>query len=83
MPNHELFAAQEQGYRDRVLPPGVPRVAIEAAQPMSWYRWLAGAPGAAIGIEHFGASAPYEKIYTEFGITTEAVVAAAHRLLGR
>ena len=80
MPSHELFAAQDRAYRDRVLPPGVPRVAIEAAQPMSWYRWLDGAPGTAIGIEHFGASAPYEKIYANFGITADAVVAAAKRV---
>ena len=80
MPSHELFAAQDQAYRDIVLPPGVPRVAIEAAHPMSWYRWV-GDNGTVIGIEHYGASAPYERIYKEFGITAEAVVAAAERLL--
>ncbi len=82
MPSHELFAGQDQPYRDQVLPPGVPRVAIEAAQPMSWYRWLAGAPGTAIGLDHFGASAPYEKLYSAFGITADAVVRAAKSLLG-
>ncbi|HEU4990765.1 MAG TPA: transketolase [Gemmatimonadaceae bacterium] len=83
MPSHELFAQQDAAYRDQVLPAGVPRVAIEAAQPMSWYKWLAGAPGAAIGIEHFGASAPYERIYKEFGITADAVVEAAVKLVGK
>ncbi|HET7630886.1 MAG TPA: transketolase [Gemmatimonadaceae bacterium] len=82
MPSHELFAAQDAGYRDQVLPPGIPRVAIEAAQPMSWHRWLLGAPGTAIGLDHFGASAPYERIYQEFGITADAVVKAAKALLG-
>ncbi|MHB1861335.1 MAG: transketolase [Gemmatimonadaceae bacterium] len=80
MPSHELFAAQDQTYRDIVLPPGVPRVAIEAAHPMSWYRWV-GDNGTVIGIEHYGASAPYERIYKEFGITAEAVVAAVKKLL--
>lgn len=79
MPSHELFAAQDQRYRDQVLPPGIPRVAIEAAHPMSWYKWV-GTNGAVIGIEHFGASAPYEKLYEEFGITADAVVEAAKRL---
>ena len=82
MPSHELFALQDQSYRDQILPPGIPRVAIEAAQPMSWYKWLAGAPGTAIGLDHFGASAPYERLYKEFGITADAVVTAARALLG-
>jgi transketolase len=82
MPSHELFAEQDQSYRDQVLPAGIPRVAIEAAHPMSWYKWLAGAPGAVIGIEHFGASAPYERIYKEFGITAQAVIDAARSLAG-
>jgi transketolase len=80
MPSHELFAQQDAGYRDSVLPRGVPRVAIEAAQPMSWYKWV-GDTGAVIGIEHFGASAPYERIYREFGITAEAVVEKAKGLV--
>ena len=81
MPSHELFAQQDDKYRDQVLPPGVPRVAIEAAQPMSWYRWI-GSDGVAIGLDHYGASAPYEKLYHEFGITADAVVRAAKSLVG-
>ena len=81
VPSHELFAQQDAAYRDQVLPPGVPRVAIEAAQPMSWYKWLAGAPGTVIGLDHFGASSPYEKLYAEFGITADAVVRAARSLV--
>jgi transketolase len=78
--SHELFALQSQEYRDSVLPNGVPRVAIEAAHPMSWYRWIGG-NGTVIGIEHFGASAPFERIYKEFGITAEKVVEAATALV--
>ena len=81
VPSHEIFARQDASYRDSVLPPGIPRVAIEAAHPMSWYRWI-GANGRVIGIERYGASAPYERIYKEFGITTEAVVAAARQVVG-
>jgi transketolase len=50
-------------------------VAIEAAHPMSWHRWV-GADGVILGIEGFGASAPYQRLYTEYGLTTAAVVAA-------
>jgi transketolase len=80
MPSHELFAAQDAAYRASVLPAGVPRVAIEAGHPMSWHRWV-GDHGAVIGIERFGASAPFEKIYQEFGLTPERVVQAAMALL--
>ena len=55
-------------------------MAIEAAHPMSWYRWV-GDKGAIIGLERFGASAPFEKIYQEIGITAERVVQAATALL--
>jgi transketolase len=82
VPSHELFALQPASYRESVLPAGVPRVAIEAAHPMSWYK-LVGGNGEVIGIEHFGASAPFEKIYEEFGITAGAVVEAAKRVVKR
>jgi transketolase len=78
--SHELFAGQDAGYRDSVLPAGVPRVAVEAAHPMSWYS-LVGDSGRVVGISHFGASAPFQKLYSEFGITPAAVVAAARALL--
>jgi transketolase len=55
-------------------------VAIEAAAPMSWHKWVAG-NGEVIGIERFGASAPYEKIYEGFGLTTARVVAVAQRVV--
>src|ERR1019366_6426700 len=67
MPSHELFAAQSQEYRDSVLTPGVKRIAIEAAHPMSWYRWV-GSDGIILGLDHFGASAPYQELYEHFGL---------------
>ncbi len=80
MPSHELYAAQDKAYRASVLPAGVPRVAIEAAHPMSWHRWV-GDNGTVIGIEKFGASAPFEKIYEEYGISADRVVKEAKDLL--
>jgi transketolase len=78
--SHELFAQQTAEYRASVLPSGVPRVAIEAAHPMSWYRWV-GSNGVILGIERYGASAPYETIYRELGLTVEKVVDAAKGLV--
>ena len=80
MPCLEYFAKQPQDYRDSVLPPGVPRIAVEAAAPQSWYRWI-GDKGVIMGIERFGASAPYQRIYKELGLTVDAVVARARNLL--
>jgi len=80
MPSMELFAAQPQSYRDAVLPPTVPRVAVEAGASQPWHRWV-GERGVIIGIDRFGASAPYQRIYMELGLTAERVVAAAKSLL--
>ena len=79
-PSLELFAAQSAEYRASVLPEGVKRVAIEAAHPMPWYRWV-GDSGAVIGIETFGASAPYQTLYAEYGITAEKLVEAVKRVI--
>ena len=80
MPCLEYFGKQSQDYRDSVLPPGVRRIAVEAAAPQSWYRWI-GDDGVIMGIERFGASAPYQRIYQEFGLTVDEVVAEARRRL--
>jgi len=81
MPCLEFFAAQPPAYRDAVLPPGVPlRIAVEAAAPQSWYRWV-GDRGVVVGIERFGASAPYQRIYQELGVTVDRIVAEAKRLV--
>jgi len=50
--------------------PPVPRIAVEAAAPQSWYRWV-GENGVIMGIERFGESAPYQRIYQEFGLTVD------------
>jgi transketolase len=83
VPSLELFERESEAYRNEVLPPGVRRrVAVEAAHPMPWYRWV-GDQGEVIGLTRFGASAPYDRIYRELGLTPDAVVARVERLLGR
>jgi len=82
MPSHELFTAQPLEYQQEVLPPGTKRVAIEAAHPMSWYRWV-GSDGIVMGIDHFGASAPYADIYKGLGLTVDKLVEAARGLARR
>ncbi|HEX4936714.1 MAG TPA: transketolase C-terminal domain-containing protein, partial [Gemmatimonadaceae bacterium] len=82
MPSMELFDRQPAEYRAAVLPPGAKRVAVEAAHPMSWHRFV-GSDGAVVGISTFGASAPYQKLYAEYGITAEHVAAEARRVIGR
>ena len=81
----ELFQKQDESYRRSVLPLEVPKLAIEAAATFGWERWVGNDPsrGGVIGIDHFGASAPYKRIYQEFGLTPEAMVARARELLGR
>jgi transketolase len=81
MPCWELFEAQDETYRQAVLGTA-PRVAVEAAAPFGWDKWL-GPNGAFIGMHGFGASAPAQHLYKHFGITAEAVAAAARDLVGR
>jgi transketolase len=81
LPCWELFEAQPSEYRESVLPSNVTaRVSVEAAATLGWSKWV-GSRGIAIGIDHFGASAPYKILYREFGITPEKVAAAARTLL--
>ena len=81
MPSFELFEEQSQEYRDQVLPPQVTaRVAVEAGIRQGWDRYL-GSTGAFVGMDSFGVSAPFSKIYQEFGFTTENVVAQAKQQL--
>ena len=79
-PSLELFAKQDAAYKSSVLLNGVARVAVEAAHPMSWYQWV-GDFGAIVALDHFGASAPYQTLYKEFGLTAEKVAEAAKRVL--
>ncbi|ABS04386.1 transketolase [Kineococcus radiotolerans] len=81
MPCREWFDAQPQSYRDTVLIPGVKaRVAVEAGIAQGWHD-LTGDAGRVVGIEHFGASADYQDLYREFGMTDTAVVTAAKESL--
>jgi transketolase len=81
MPSWNLFTAQSQAYRDTVLPPEVEaRVAVEAGTTMGWERWI-GSQGATIGIDRFGASAPWATLFEKFGITANRVVETGRRLL--
>jgi transketolase len=83
LPSFELFRRQDQSYRDRVLPPEITaRVAIEAATPFGWHEWV-GLAGKIIGLDRFGASAPYEVVYEKLGITAAAAAAAVRQLLGK
>nr|WP_245324484.1 transketolase [Nesterenkonia lacusekhoensis] len=73
----EWFDGQDADYREKVIPSSVKaRVAVEAGHPMTWYRYV-GDAGRVVGLDHFGASADYKTLYKEFGITSEAVAAAA------
>lgn len=82
LPSFELFDEQPTKYRNDVLPPAVTaRVAIEAAIRQGWDRYL-GTRGEFIGLDTFGASAPYEEIYKHRGLTAAAVVAKAKQVLG-
>jgi transketolase len=82
-PSWELFEAAPQEYRDSVLPPTITaRVAMEAGIAQGWARYVGG-QGAVLSLETFGASAPYETLYREFGLTAEAMAAVARKMLGR
>lgn len=83
MPCQEWFRAQDEAYRESVLPRGVKaRVSVEAGIAMSW-RDLVGDCGESVSLEHYGASAPYKVLYEQFGFTADNVVAAAHASLTR
>jgi transketolase len=81
LPSWELFEAQPQSYRDGVLPPAVTkRVAVEAGIRLGWERYI-GTAGAFVGVNKFGASAPYERLAKEYGLTSDHVYEAAKGLL--
>jgi transketolase len=83
MPSWELFLAQDEAYRESVLPKRIKaRVTVEAGSPLGWHRW-AGDQGAVIGVERFGASAPGEEVLQHLGFTPEHVTSAALRVMGR
>jgi transketolase len=83
MPCLDRFAEQDQAYRDSVLPPGArARVAVEAAGPVGWHRWV-GEAGDVVAMEGFGASAPAKALYERFGFSGEAIAGRARAVLER
>jgi transketolase len=78
MPSWELFAAQDDGYRDAVLPPGLPSVSVEAGVSQGWERWV----DRSVSIERFGASAPGAEVLDKLGINADNVARTARELLG-
>lgn len=81
MPSWELFRKQEDAYKQKVLPKEVTaRVSVEAAATFGWQEWV-GHEGTALGIDRFGASAPYKKIFEEYGLTPERMAEEAEKLL--
>jgi transketolase len=81
VPSLERFERAPADVRAAMLPAGVPRLAVEAGHPMSWWKTV-GEHGDVVGLDHFGASAPADRLYREFGLTAENVVARARRLIG-
>jgi transketolase len=83
MPSWELFAEQDESYREAVLPEAIgARVAVEAGVRHGWERWV-GRSGGFVTLDRFGASAPYETLYRELGITAERVAEEVQRALER
>jgi transketolase len=83
MPCLDRFAEQDQAYRDSVLPPSVrARVAVEAASPLGWHRWV-GEDGDIVAMESFGASAPAKALYEHFGFSAHAIADRARAVLER
>lgn len=81
LPSWFLFVAQDRAYRDSVLPPNVTaRVSIEAGSSFGWERWL-GADGRAVALDRFGASAPAEVLFEQFGFTVDHVVETVREVL--
>jgi transketolase len=80
MPSTTAFDRQEAAYRERVLPRGIPRVAVEAGVTDFWRKYV-GLEGAVVGLDRFGESAPGGALFKHFGFTAEAVAAAVKRVL--
>jgi transketolase len=83
MPCMDRFAAQDEAYRDKILPPGArARVCVEALSPLGWHRW-AGSDGEVIGMTTFGASAPAKDLFNHFGFTPDRVAATGRAVVDR
>jgi transketolase len=83
MPSWELFERQDRSYRDQVFPPDVTaRVAVEQASIFGWAQYT-GTKGRIIGMRTFGASAPLKDLQKKFGFTSDAILQAAHEVIGK
>jgi transketolase len=83
MPCMDTFAAQDRGYRDKILPPGArARVCVEALSTLGWHQW-AGSDGEVIGMTTFGASAPAKDLFNHFGFTPDRVAATGRAVVDR
>jgi len=80
MPSWEIFDEQSAGYKESVLPPGVPKLAVEAGSPLGWWKYV-GKDGDVIGLDRFGASAPGPKVLAELGFTADNVASRAKKLV--
>jgi len=80
MPSTTVFDRQDRAYKDAVLPPGVPRVAVEMGVTDGWWKYGCAA---VVGIDRYGESAPGPVLFKHFGFTTENVVATVRAALGQ
>jgi len=83
MPSTKIFDEQSAEYKDSILLPGVPKLAVEAGATIGWWKYLAGGKGAVVGLDRFGASAPGGTVLKELGFTGQNVAAKAKALLGK
>lgn len=83
MPCVELFESQPEAYREKIFPKSVKKViSVEAGSTSGWYKWV-GSEGVPMGIDRFGISAPFEKVYHELGITTDSIVKKAKTCINK
>jgi transketolase len=80
MPSWELFEEQDEKYKETILPPGIPKISVEAGSSQGWHKYT-GSNGVVIGIDHFGASAPGKVLLREFGFTSEEIIKNAKKIL--
>jgi len=83
LPSWKIFDEQTPEYRDSILLPGIPKLAIEAGATLGWWKYLTGSKGAVIGLDRFGASAPGGTVLKELGFTADNVASHAKTLLGK
>lgn len=81
MPCWELFETQSKVYQKKVLPPDVPHISIEAGVTLAWNCYLGCKRGTSIGLDHFGASAPYQTLFEQYGFTVENIVRKVKKML--